>query len=672
MKRSLRGIRLVASGLMSLWALDVLVHLGLVERLLGSDQLVSGVGFLGLLLVDAQVAAVAAVAATLGAALLARWTRRDETAEAVALLAAALAGISVMVGSGVAWGAAAGLGTWLCVRALAVRRAGALARFSTSTHFVMWPVLWLGFAHRSLLHARDGQSGQALPMALLAALLGVVAIVAWRAALARWTRPVGWLPLLCALALAGLLSFGAFPHAARRVDENGATDASGASATPSAERPDIVLIVLDTLRADHLRSYGYAKDTMPALERWGKRALVVDRAISAAGWTSPSHASIFSGRNVSAHGVHYLYRAAAGGRFWSRPVEGIAWLPQRLAEQGYACFAVTANELALPEEIQGFREVIAPRFVDWGRTVAGAFDRRLRWTLPLSERLRWRMPYVDGEQMVEIAMRAVPDDARPVFLFVNLMDAHSPYNPPAPVLEEVGFRHPRIFSRYSTPWELTANWKRMREGKQAYLRDLYDAGLRWLDVNLDTLLRWVDRRFGENAIVIVTSDHGELLGEQGLVGHEHGLAPALVHVPLFVRAPGLAPGRLAPPLALRNLYRFLAAAGEGGRADPDLLRNTRAGTISERYPRDLAGEAGRAWVSLVEGDVQVIGPSADGLEASRLDGRDGAPDPAALRRMGEEIDRYWERSRDRRGPQAEAGRLSRDRIERLRALGYVD
>jgi hypothetical protein len=663
MNRSLRGIRLVASGLVCLWTLDVLVHLGLVERLLGSDQLVSGAGFLGLLLVDAQVAAAAALAAMLGAAVLARWTQRDETAEAVALLAAALSFVSASVASGLVWGVVAGVVVWPCVRALAVRRADALAHFATSTHLVMWPVLGLGFAHRGLLHARDGQASEALVVGLLALLVLGLALAAWRMRVPGWTRLAGWLPLAGALGLAVWLSSGAFPHATRMAAEP----------TPAgSERPDIVLIVLDTLRADHLRSYGYAEDTMPALERWGRRALVVERAISAAGWTSPSHASIFSGRNVSAHGVHYLYRAAAGGRFWSRPVEGIDWLPQILAEQGYACFAVTANELALPEEIQGFQEVIAPRFVDWGRTVAGAFDRRLRWTLPLSERLRWRMPYVDGEQMVEIAMGAVPEDARPVFLFVNLMDAHSPYNPPARVLEEVGFRHPRIFSRYATPWEITASWKHMPEGKQAYLRDLYDAGLRWLDINLDTLLDWVDRRFGENAIVVVTSDHGELLGEQGRVGHEHGLAPALVHVPLLVRAPGVAPGRLAPPLALRNLYGFLAAAGERGRADPELLLNARPGTISERYPRDLPGDAGRAWVSLVEGEVQVIGPSADGLVASRLDGRDGAPDSAALRRMGEQIDRYWEQHRDRREPEAEAERLSRERIERLRALGYVD
>ena len=72
-----------------------------------------------------------------------------------------------------------------------------------------------------------------------------------------------------------------------------------------------------------------------------------------------------------------------------------------------------------------------------------------------------------------------------------------------------------------------------------------DGELRWLDQNLGSLLEWIDAEHGEDTVVIITSDHGEDLGEDGIVGHEVGLSQSLIHVPLFVRAPGLMPKRVA-------------------------------------------------------------------------------------------------------------------------------
>ena len=80
-----------------------------------------------------------------------------------------------------------------------------------------------------------------------------------------------------------------------------------------------------------------------------------------------------------------------GTRFWTRPKEGIDWLPRLLAEAGYTTLAVSANELAVPEEA-GFDRLVSPRFVDWHRSVGGFVERRLPWDGVLGDPLRWRMP----------------------------------------------------------------------------------------------------------------------------------------------------------------------------------------------------------------------------------------------------------------------------------------
>ena len=106
----------------------------------------------------------------------------------------------------------------------------------------------------------------------------------------------------------------------------------GPAGHSDATRPHIVLLVLDTVRADHLGLYGYDRDTMPALGRWARDARVFTRAVTPAGWTTPAHASILSGRTVSGHGIHYLEEP--GDSLASRPFDGIVWLADLLAEEG--------------------------------------------------------------------------------------------------------------------------------------------------------------------------------------------------------------------------------------------------------------------------------------------------------------------------------------------------
>ena len=183
--------------------------------------------------------------------------------------------------------------------------------------FTLFPPLVVGYGNLGLFHASRGRFGFA---SVYFALAAVWLVAPWslprlgsRAWLVRWS-PVG-----IALVVAACTWFPARPQGSRDATVR----------PPAAAAPDIVLIVLDTVRADRLKLYGHERDTMPELESWAENAFVATRAVSPAGWTSPAHASIFSGRPVSLHGVHYGERA-----FVTRPFDEVRWLPEELAALG--------------------------------------------------------------------------------------------------------------------------------------------------------------------------------------------------------------------------------------------------------------------------------------------------------------------------------------------------
>ncbi len=411
--------------------------------------------------------------------------------------------------------------------------------------------------------------------------------------------------------------------------------------------------------------------------------MTATRAISPGGWTAPAHASIFSGRTVSGHGIHR--RSTPGtspnASAWTRSFEGVSWLPEMLRAEGYYCLAVSANLMALPGDITGFDRVVIPGRHLWlSASVAARADGRSPLARRVNEWMRWRMPYVDARGIVDIARRAVPNDDRPLFLFVNFLDAHSPYNPPAVALRKLGVRPGHAFSRYQLHGKTTLLWGLLPDGKAQYVADLYDGELRWLDMNLETLLPWIDERYGEDAIVIVTSDHGEELGEEGRVGHEYGLSQRIIHVPLFVRGPGLAPGRLDDVVSLRSLFDFIHSCASGKVPNvEDLLDADDHGLISERYPSvanaELLGrDYYRPWVSVIDGRYKAVGPSHAGLEfydieATGFDREVPASNSLVETALGTRIDEYWEEFQDRRAGEDET--LSARELDVLRSLGYL-
>jgi arylsulfatase A-like enzyme len=309
---------------------------------------------------------------------------------------------------------------------------------------------------------------------------------------------------------------------------------------------DVVVIVLDTVRADRLGFYGYGGGTTPHLDAWAKGARVYDQMVSDGDWTLPSHASLFTGRPAISHGAH---GTPLGGDLASPLRKGSATVARALRDAGYRTVGIAANQAFLHSM--------------WG--LSQGFDVWLCESLRPDRR---RLPYVSGDRITAMAETVLsrPRDA-PLFLFLNYMDAHAPWLPRHGYVED-----PEAIRRdllpYNGGWTTTTE-RLMADGVEAPTAErawseAYDSSLRFLDEQVGELLeRLPSLGIGPEDYVFLLSDHGEYLGEHHLVEHSKDLYEQVLRVPLAVVGPGYTPGRDATPVQTHDLAdRILAAAGQ--------------------------------------------------------------------------------------------------------------
>ncbi len=358
--------------------------------------------------------------------------------------------------------------------------------------------------------------------------------------LVRQTTP--W--LLLALLLVAVGGVGSRAWRERR--------ARAALPAAAAGAPNVLLLVLDTVRAASLSLYGHHRPTSPTMERVGEEGVVFDQALATAPWTLPSHASMFTGR--------WPHEQTTS---WFRPMDkSDSTLAEALAGRGYATGGFVANLLYTDYEKglgRGFQ-----RYADFGfglatmlnsctltRRLAGA--RSLRVLLGTDEMLtRKHGTDVNAEFLAWQAGLA----GRPFFAFLNYFDAHDPYIPPPEWFRRIAGYERR--DELSPLRRLGVLQRRdgMRPEEILYEQDAYEAAIAWLDAMVGELLTELERRGAlENTIVVITSDHGEEFGEHGVFLHGHTLYRDAIHVPLVIRAPGRVPAgiRVAPPVSLRDL-----------------------------------------------------------------------------------------------------------------------
>jgi arylsulfatase A-like enzyme len=682
-KYFLNGIKAFFSTLVSLWTLDVLVNYSIIEELyLRRPPQAGPVDFLGLFLAEIEIAfVVVAVCWLISGVASVLFKARHKTNHAVILLSSVVVALTIFVNASkfgtqsplvaAIAGMVIGGTTWVLFH-FKVRDITDRGTFGEIMQAVLYPAMIIGLASQVFAGVVAGR----IETAVLNAVIAAITIAALTVLIFFQTRVVRvalrWLPICAAVVFSGHVIGSAAGYGVN-VDKR--------YRDPARKRPSIILIVLDSVRADHLQRFGYPRNTMPALEQWAQDAVVATRAVSPSGWTSPALASIFSGLPVSLHGIHY---GMSTDLFATPAVDGITWLPRQLTRIGYYSVAVAANPLALPAADMGFTRVLDPTRDVWASmSLANQVDQRIAVLRRVNERLRWRMPYVDAGRMVGIIKRAVPAGDGPVLLFINLADAHSPYNPPEEALELLGVRPDRAFRRYDDHRRLTRDWRNLPPSTQRSLGELYDGELRWIDLNLTTILEWVDERYGGEAVVIVTSDHGEELGEHGRVGHEFGLPQTLIHVPLFVKAPYLNAGEIDAVISTRSLYDYILKLAYGETPDLATIAETDTfGVICERYPsgRSIESLPGtgyeRPWVALFENESKGIGPSQYGFEYFGFDStafyreKELVADSTVTSGLRERVDRYWETYRDRR-EESGFGETSEAMSKKLRSFGYI-
>ena len=283
--------------------------------------------------------------------------------------------------------------------------------------------------------------------------------------------------------------------------------AAGYGLASSINQPPqgIILISLDTLRADHLGIYGYHRNTSPFIDAFAKESVVFENAVVQSQWTLPSHASIMTSLYPSSHGVTEIKDSLS---------EEHVTLAELLRREGYATGAFTD----------------------------GAFLRK-RFGLNQGFDL------YDGERRVGIK-EILPKvkkwleehKSTPFFLFIHCYDIHAPYDPPPPydsIFQDFTYTG-NLSPSTETIWSATWEGLKINDEDARYFMALYDGGIRYTDEKIGELLSYLrDSGLEKQSLIIITSDHGDEFLEHGRLGHQQLYYRPNLHVPLIVRVPGL-------------------------------------------------------------------------------------------------------------------------------------
>lgn len=325
----------------------------------------------------------------------------------------------------------------------------------------------------------------------------------------------------------------------------------GSASAQRDARPNMVLIVPDTVRADHLSCYGYTRRTTPAIDRIASRGTVFENAYAPASWTLASLVSIFTGLLPHQHGAD-----------WSLPPNpGPLTLARILRSEGYDTAGFSSNAFyglgawrlsdgfdLYVDDSYSVRHNLAATFL--GQSVLECLYDRLVHYNQFAQRnaadvnqdiIRWCQHRASG---------------RPFFLFINYMDPHRPYLPPSPFDRRFGEIPHRLLSRLIAPLKNGHPPRAYTARERQEMLDGYDNSLAYLDSQVGRLLEIIKSSASSTrTIIIFTSDHGEGFGEHGTYDHGWNLYREVLHVPLIIEGPGIPSGlRVANAVSNRQLF----------------------------------------------------------------------------------------------------------------------
>lgn len=421
------------------------------------------------------------------------------------------------------------------------------------------------------------------------------------------------------------------------------------------ERPDnVLLIVVDTLRADHLSAYGYDRPTSPHLERWATKGLVFERALAPSPWTLPTFGSVLTGLWPAQH--------AAGKRIgsklkrWRRaPLSPeVTTLPEVMQKNGFTTGAIVNNAF-LREHFGAARGF---EFYDYEkeRPARAVVDLAREW---LTEKGQERF-----------------------FLMVHLIDPHLPYAPPAEFMGRFGDVPAQAIAPRGRR-NVVGRLEELTEVDKSSLTARYDEEIASVDHELDRLFRHLeDHDLWSRTLVILTSDHGEELFDHGGFEHGHSMFQEVLRVPLIFWGPGIRAGRVDAPVSLVDLaptiYEATGVAIESELAGVSLWAGLHATEIPE--PRQILAHNtlwGAEHEAIVDWPFKLILNPKSGRR--RL--YDLAADPFERQNLAEENSATARELEQRLldhlaglevNPTESGATLTQEVEDELRALGYLD
>jgi arylsulfatase A-like enzyme len=336
---------------------------------------------------------------------------------------------------------------------------------------------------------------------------------------------------------------------------------SGTEAAAPPGSPNIVFIVLDTVRADHLSSYGYSRPTTPNLDRLARQGVLFENAIAPTSWTLASHASMFTGLLPHQHGADWWIPLPPGPRTLAQVLRSRSYDTAGFVANFDYCqkgWGIGRGFEAYDDDSQSLRRNLAGTLVGTA-LIQPAYQYFCRFDY---------LERQDAREMNQEVFRWLQSrPRRPYFLFVNYFDTHVPYLTQPPYDHRFGkisnqLVH-KLFDDLQGPDPPTG----LTPADRAALITGYDNCLAFLDAQVGRLMDTLrNSPEGKNTIIIITSDHGEEFGEQGYYSHGHNLYREVLHVPLIIAGPGIPHGvRVQSLVRTRDLFSTVLDLAAGGK-----------------------------------------------------------------------------------------------------------
>ncbi len=336
------------------------------------------------------------------------------------------------------------------------------------------------------------------------------------------------------------------------------------------KQPNILIVVLDSMRADHMACYGYDRSTTPTLDRIASQGCLFETAITAAPFSPASYASIMSNLYPHQHGVN-----GDTVRIWP---DHWPRLPERMGELGYETFCISNNSFVTEatNATRGFDTFIdlqSPR--GWGKWTNKVYARLVRHFGPeTAKRFCSNENHcrAKGDSMLSVdqALSITKGSSKPFFGFMILMDPHTPYRIGRSKFV-TNHRHARKFFRQQnnrTMWvEQMALGSTLSAQERQVVTDLYDSEIHHSDAAIAKLVEALEARgVLDDTILVFASDHGESFGEHGVWGHGFSLCDYLTRVPLIVRHPNYWPAgvRSQAIVQLHDVHDLCLSVGKNG------------------------------------------------------------------------------------------------------------